>query len=224
MKPTTVLLAGLLLAAAASAAPAAELELPAASNVPNIEQLEKPGEVAGNPEWTADEIGMEIDTYLAEDRGFRVLEMFIRQDPAAPDYVLVRDKLLGVILPALGETNPIGLSFVPIDLTGDGLDEMVVQITCPSTCADTEGCRTIVFSFDDEKSWRILLDVRTQEVAVKAGWDEQPSQVATISEKDGVRFHRYEDGRFASYENVRRSHEEIRAASMSPAPAPKPRP
>ena len=50
MKPTTVLLAGLLLAAAASAAPAAELELPPASNVPNIEQLEKPGEVAGNPE------------------------------------------------------------------------------------------------------------------------------------------------------------------------------
>lgn len=224
MKPTLILLAGFLLAAATSTSPGRELELPAASNIPGIEALEKPGEVAGNPEWDADEIGMMIDTYLAEDRGFRVLEMFIRQDPAAKDYVLVRDKLLGEILPALGETNPIGLSFVPIDLTGDGLAEMVVQITCPSTCADTEGCRTIVFSFDDEKSWRTLLDVRTQEVAVKSGWDEQPSQLATISEKDGVRFHRYEDGRFVSYENVRRTHEEIKAASMTPAPVQKPGP
>ncbi|GJD91581.1 hypothetical protein BHAOGJBA_5129 [Methylobacterium hispanicum] len=222
MKPIRMILAVFALAAAASPTWPAELELPAASNVPNIEELEKPGEVAGNPEWTADDIGMEIDTYLAEDRGFQVLEMFIRQDPTAPDYVLVRDGLLGQILPALAESNPIGLSFVPVDLTGDGLDEMVVQITCPSTCADTEGCRTIVFSFDDEKTWRILLDVRTQEVAVKRGWDEQPSRIATISEKDGVRFHRYEDGRFVSYENVRRSHDEIRRASMSPPPVPKP--
>jgi hypothetical protein len=57
---------------------------------------------------------------------------------------------------------------------------------------------------------------------VKPGWDEQPSQIATISEADGVRFHRYEDGRFVSFENVRRTAEELRAAANSQPPAAKP--
>jgi hypothetical protein len=51
---------------------------------------------------------------------------------------------------------------------------------------------------------------------VKPGWDEQPSQIATISESDGVRFYKFEDGRFVSFENVRRTAEELRAAANSP--------
>lgn len=222
MKRVLPLLALLLLSGRVAIAEP-ELVLPPSSNVPNLEEMRRANEVGVNPEWSADEIGMDIDTYLAEDRGFEILKLFIRQDPDAADYVLVRDKLLSEILPALHETNPVGLSFAPIDVTGDGLAEMVVQITSPSTCKDGEGCRTIVFSFDDEKTWRILLDVRTQEVGIKRGWDEQPSQIATISESDGVRFHRYEAGRFVSYENVRRTAEELRASAASPAPAP-PRP
>lgn len=214
----TILAVALFACSPALADPARELSLPPSSNVPDIEEMRKSNEVGINPEWNADEIGMDIDTYLAEDRGFKILQLFIRQDAEAADYVLVRDKLLADILPALHETNPIGLSFSQIDLTGDGLAEMVVQITSPSTCRDTEGCRTLVFSFDDEKKWRVLLDVRTQEVGVKPGWDEQPSQIATISEADGVRFHRYEDGRFVSFENVRRTAEELRAAAASPPP------
>lgn len=222
MKRALPLLALLLLSGGAAIAEP-ELTLPPSSNVPNLEEMRKAGEVGVNPEWNADEIGMDIDTYLAEDRGFEILKLFIRQDSDAADYVLVRDKLLSEILPALHETNPVGLSFAPIDVTGDGLAEMVVQITCPSACKDGEGCRTIVFSFDDEKAWRILLDVRTQEIGIKRGWDEQPSQIATISENDGVRFHRYEDGRFVSYENVRRTADELRASAASPTPVP-PRP
>lgn len=223
MKRALPLLVLLLLLSGRPEAAERELALPPSSNLPGLEEMRKAGEAGVNPEWNADEIGMDIDTYLAEDRGFEVLKLFIRQDPDAPDYVLVRDKLLAEILPALHETNPVGLSFAPIDVTGDGLAEMVVQITSPSTCSDGEGCRTIVFSFDDEKAWRILLDVRTQEVAIKRGWDEQPSQIATISENDGVRFHRYEDGRFVSYENVRRTADELRAAAAAPRPVP-PRP
>lgn len=222
MKRALPLLALLLLFGGAAIAES-ELTLPPSSNVPNLEEMRKAGEAGVNPEWNADEIGMDIDTYLAEDRGFEILKLFIRQDPDAADYVLVRDKLLSEILPALHETNPVGLSFAPIDVTGDGLAEMVVQITCPSACKEGEGCRTIVFSFDDEKAWRILLDVRTQEIGIKRGWDEQPSQIATISENDGVRFHRYEDGRFVSYENVRRTADELRASAASPTPVP-PRP
>jgi hypothetical protein len=221
MKRALPLLVLLLLSGGAIAEP--ELVLPPSSNVPNLEEMRKANEAGVNPEWNADEIGMDVDTYLAEDRGFEILKLFIRQDPEAADYVLVRDKLLSEILPALHETNPVGLSFAPIDVTGDGLAEMVVQITCPSACKDGEGCRTIVFSFDDEKAWRILLDVRTQEIGIKRGWDEQPSQIATISENDGVRFHRYEDGRFVSYENVRRTADELRASAASPTPVP-PRP
>jgi hypothetical protein len=219
----TTLAVALLAGHPALAEPARELALPPSSNVPDIEEMRKSNEVGVNPEWNADEIGMDIDTYLAEDRGFDILKLFIRQDAEAADYVLVRDKLLADILPALHETNPIGLSFSQIDLTGDGLAEMVVQITSPSTCKDAEGCRTLVFSFDDEKNWRIVLDVRTQEVGVKRGWDEQPSQIATISESDGVRFYRYEEGRFVSFENVRRTAEELRAAAASPPPRPAPR-
>jgi hypothetical protein len=143
----TILAVALLTCGPALADPARELSLPPSSTVPDIEEMRKSNEVGVNPEWNADEIGMDIDTYLAEDRGFKILQLFIRQDAEAADYVLVRD---------------------------------------------------------------------TQEVGVKPGWDEQPSQIATISESDGVRFHRYEDGRFASFENVRRTAEELRAAADSP--------